>query len=74
MGKIKRIVTRAGQKAKLKQLQMALKQLERHSVQEYKRGFEMGGLTMKKAIEQAKDELATAHAAEPPTLTKLDGE
>ena len=74
MGKIKRIVTRAGQKAKLKQLQMALKQLERHSAQEYKRGFEMGGLTMKKAIEQAQAEQTTAHAAEPPMLTKLDGE
>ena len=64
MGKINRLVTRAGQKAKLKQLQMALKQLERHSAQEYKRGFEMGGLTMKKAIEQAQAEQA---------VTKLDG-
>ena len=59
-----RIVTRAGQKARLKQLQMAVKQLERHSAQEYKRGFEMGGLTMKKAIEQAQAEQA---------VTKLDG-
>ena len=65
MGRINRIVTRAGQKTKLKQLQMALKQLERRSTQEYKRGFEMGGLTMKKAIEQAKLEQA---------VTKLDGE
>ena len=64
MGKINRLVTRAGQKAKLKQLQMALKQLERHSAQEYKRGFEMGGLTMRKAIEQAQAEQA---------VTKLDG-
>ena len=61
-----RILNRAGQKAKLKQLQMAVKQLERHSAQEYKRGFEMGGLTMKKAIEQAQAELVTP--------TKLDGE
>ena len=56
MPRIDRIVNRASQKAKLKQLQMALKQLERHSAQEYKRGFEMGGLTMKKAIEQANAE------------------
>ena len=61
-----RILNRAGQKARLKQLQMAVKQLERHSAQEYKRGFEMGGLTMKKAIEQAQAELVTP--------TKLDGE
>ena len=66
MSRLKRIVNRAGQKAKLKQLQMAVKQLERHSAQEYKRGFEMGGLTMKKAIEQAQAELVTP--------TKLDGE
>ena len=65
MPRIDRIITRAGQKTKLKQLQMAIKQLERHSAHEYKRGFEMGGLTMKKSIEQAKDEL---------TVTKLDGE
>ena len=65
MGRINRIINRAGMKDKLKQLQMAVKQLERHSAQEYKRGFEMGGLTMKKAIEQAQ--------AEPP-VTKLDGE
>ena len=58
MPRIDRIVARAGQKAKLKQLQMALKQLERHSAQEYKRGFEMGGLAMKKSITQAKEELA----------------
>ena len=65
MPRIDRIVNRASQKAKLKQLQMALKQLERHSAQEYKRGFEMGGLTMRKAIEQAQAEQA---------VTKLDGE
>ena len=64
MGRVNRIVTRAGMKDKLKRLQMAVKQLERHSAQEYKRGFEMGGLTMKKAIEQAKAEQA---------VTKLDG-
>ena len=64
MGRINRIINRAGMKDKLKQLQMAVKQLERHSAQEYKRGFEMGGLTMKKAIEQAQAELA---------VTKLDG-
>ena len=58
MPRIDRIIKRAGMKSKLKQLQMAVKQLERHRAQEYKRGFEMGGLTMKKAIEQAKDELA----------------
>ena len=65
MPRVDRIVKRAGMKKKLKQLQMAVKQLERHSAQEYKRGFEMGGLTMRKAIEQAKDELTT---------TKLDGD
>ena len=65
MARVDRIVQRAGMKKKLKQLQMAVKQLERHSAQEYKRGFEMGGLTMRKAIEQAKDELTT---------TKLDGD
>lgn len=65
MPRIDRIVKRAGMKSKLKQLQMAVKQLERHSAQEYKRGFEMGGLTMKKAIEQAQAEQA---------VTKLDGE
>ena len=64
MPRIDRIVKRAGMKDKLKQLQMAIKQLERHSAQEYKRGFEMGGLTMKKAIEQAQAEQA---------VTKLDG-
>ena len=64
MPRVDRIVTRIGMKAKLKQLQMALKQLERHSAQEYKRGFEMGGLTMRKAIEQAQAEQA---------VTKLDG-
>ena len=65
MGRVNRIVNRAGMKEKLKLLQRAVKQLERHSTQEYKRGFEMGGLTMKKAIEQAQAEQAT---------TKLDGE
>ena len=65
MPRFERSIKRAGQKAKLKQLQMAVKQLERHSAQEYKRGFEMGGQVMKKAIEQAKGELA---------VTKLDGE
>ena len=58
MPRFERSIKRAGQKAKLKQL-------ERHSAQEYKRGFEMGGQVMKKAIEQAKGELA---------VTKLDGE
>ena len=66
MPRYERIANRASQKAKLKRLQMAVKQLERHSAQEYKRGFEMGGLTMKKAIEQASSEVQ-------PT-TKLDGE
>ena len=65
MPRVDRIVNRASLKEKLKLLQRAVKQLERHSAQEYKRGFEMGGLTMRKAIEQAKDELA---------VTKLDGE
>ena len=65
MPRVDRIVNRASLKAKLKQLQRAVKQLERHSAQEYKRGFEMGGLTMKKAIEQAQAGQA---------VTKLDGE
>ena len=64
--RVQRIVNRASMKERLKLLQRAVKQLERHSAQEYKRGFEMGGLTMKKAIEQAQAELVTP--------TKLDGE
>lgn len=66
MARVNRIVTRAGMKAKLKQLQQAVKLWERQSHIEFKRGYELGGAAMKKAILQAQDE------AQP--QTKLDGE
>lgn len=53
MGRIDRIVNRAGTKEKLKLLQRAVKHLERQQHEEFKRGFELGGVAMKKAIEQA---------------------
>lgn len=61
-----RIATRAGQKAKLKELQQLVKLWERQSHIEFKRGYELGGVVMKKAIAQAQAEI------QPPT--KLDGE
>ena len=62
---VNRIITRAGMKAKLKELQQLAKLWERQSHIEFKRGYELGGVAMKKAIAQAQAEQA---------VTKLDGE
>lgn len=63
--KAARIVNRLAQRDKLKQLRQAVRLLERHAALEFKRGYELGGVTMKKAIQQAQAEQ---------TATKLDGE
>ena len=65
VGKVTRIVNRASMKERLKLLARAVKHLERQAHEEYRRGFEMGGVAMRKAIEQAQAEQV---------VTKLDGD
>lgn len=63
MPRFERIANRIGMKAKLKQLQRMLKiadqrlgAVDEARAAEFKRGYELGGLAMKKAIQQATDE------------------
>lgn len=65
MPRIDRAMKRRGMKEQLALLQRAVKNMEKYGREEFSRGYELGGMAMKRAIQQAQAEAAP---------TKLDGD